>query len=64
MMSAISTSLPFYLGGAIQFTHDILYYFTFRNIKPPEERPEAVVEGSTQSADKVEPVALPRKVQS
>jgi MFS family permease len=37
MMSAISTSLPFYLGGVIQLTHDILYYFTFRNIKPPEE---------------------------
>ncbi len=37
MMSAISTSLPFYLGGTIQLAHDILYYFTFRNIKPPEE---------------------------
>jgi len=37
MMSAISTSMPFFIGGAIQFAHDILYYFTFRNIKPPEE---------------------------
>jgi len=37
MMSAISTSFPFYIGGLIQFTHDIMYYFTFRNIKPPEE---------------------------
>lgn len=37
MMSAISTSLPFYVGGAMQFMHDIAYYFTFRNIKPPEE---------------------------
>ena len=44
MMSAVSTSLPFYLGGAIQFTHDILYYFTFRDLKPPEELSEPVVE--------------------
>ena len=37
LMAAFSTSLPFYVGGMIQFIHDILYYFTFRNIKPPEE---------------------------
>jgi MFS family permease len=37
MMVAISTSLPIFIGGAIQFAHDILYYYTFRNIKPPEE---------------------------
>lgn len=37
LMSAVSTSLPFLLGGAIQFSHDIMYYFTFRKIKPPEE---------------------------
>ncbi len=37
MMASISTSLPFFLGGGIQFVHDVLYYFTFRNIKPPEE---------------------------
>jgi len=44
MMSAVSTSLPFYLGGAIQFTHDILYYYTFRDLKPPEELSEPIVE--------------------
>lgn len=37
LMAAVSTSFPFYIGGAIQFTHDIMYYFTFRNIRPPEE---------------------------
>jgi MFS family permease len=37
MMAAVSTSLPLFLGGAIQFAHDILYYYTFRDIKPPEE---------------------------
>lgn len=37
MMASISTSLPIFLGGVIQFAHDILYYYTFRNIKPPEE---------------------------
>ena len=38
LMAAVSTSFPFYIGGMIQFAHDIMYYFTFRNIKPPEER--------------------------
>jgi len=37
LMSAVSTSMPFYIGGFIQLCHDILYYFTFRHIKPPEE---------------------------
>jgi MFS family permease len=51
MMSAISTSLPFFLGGAIQFVHDILYYFTFRNIKPPEELAKQVVALSPETED-------------
>jgi len=51
MMSAISTSLPFYIGGAIQFAHDILYYFTFRNLKPPEELSKQVVELSPEDED-------------
>ena len=37
MMSSISTSIPFFVGGIIEITHDILYWFTFRKIKPPEE---------------------------
>ena len=48
MMSAISTSMPFFIGGAIQFAHDILYYFTFRNIKPPEELSKQALELSQE----------------
>jgi MFS family permease len=51
MMSAISTSLPFYIGGAIQFLHDVFYYFTFRNIKPPEELSKQSVELSPEEED-------------
>jgi len=51
MMSALSTSLPFYVGGAIQFAHDILYYFTFRNIKPPEELSKQALELSSEEED-------------
>ena len=57
MMSAVSTSLPFYLGGAIQFTHDILYYFTFRDLKPPEELSEPAL-SSAQIAEEVEESAI------
>jgi MFS family permease len=57
MMSAVSTSLPFYLGGAIQFTHDILYYFTFRDLKPPEELSEPGL-SSAQIAEEVEESAI------
>ena len=57
MMSAVSTSLPFYLGGAIQFTHDILYYFTFRDLKPPEELSEPAL-SSAQILDEVEESAI------
>jgi MFS family permease len=51
MMSAVSTSLPFFVGGAIQFAHDILYYFTFRNIRPPEELSKQAVELSSEDED-------------
>jgi MFS family permease len=37
LMAAVSTSFPFYVGGAVQFVHDIMYYFTFRKIKTPRE---------------------------
>ncbi len=51
MMSAVSTSLPFFVGGAIQFAHDILYYYTFRNIKPPEELSKQAVELSSEDEE-------------
>jgi hypothetical protein len=50
-MSSISTSMPFFIGGAIQFVHDILYYFTFRSIKPPEELARQSLELSTEPED-------------
>jgi MFS family permease len=63
MMSAVSTSLPFYLGGAIQFIHDILYYFTFRNLKPPEERVESFA-APAQTQEILEPLTMETNVQS
>ncbi len=43
--------MPFFIGGAIQFAHDILYYFTFRNIKPREELSKQALELSQEPED-------------
>ncbi|MGH7829242.1 MAG: hypothetical protein ACREP8_03605, partial [Candidatus Binatia bacterium] len=51
LMVAVSTSMPFYIGGFIQLCHDILYYFTFRHIKPPEELARESLEIASASED-------------
>ena len=38
MMQAFSLNVPIMLGGALQFFHDCIFYFVFRDVKPPEER--------------------------
>ena len=38
MMQAFSLNVPILLGGALQFFHDCIFYFVFRDVKPPEER--------------------------
>ncbi|MGH9815770.1 MAG: MFS transporter [Candidatus Acidiferrales bacterium] len=36
-MSGVSLSTPLFAGGAIKIAYDLLLYFSFRRIKPPEE---------------------------
>jgi MFS family permease len=37
IMQAFSLSVPIFIGGALQFAHDITFYFLFRDVRPPEE---------------------------
>jgi len=37
IMQAFSLSVPIFIGGALQFTHDVTFYFLFRHVRPPEE---------------------------
>src|SRR3989442_490091 len=45
--SAAAYSLPFFLSGALKIAYDIAVFFTFRDVRPPEEaaRREAKVGG-------------------
>jgi predicted MFS family arabinose efflux permease len=36
-MKAVSLASPLYLGGGIKILYDVLLYFSFRRVKPPEE---------------------------
>ena len=38
LMQSFSLSVPMFLGGFLQLFHDCVFYFTFRDIKPPEEQ--------------------------
>jgi MFS family permease len=38
LMQSFSLNVPIFLGGALQFFHDCLFYFIFRDVKPPEEQ--------------------------
>jgi hypothetical protein len=38
MMQAVSLNVPIFLGGFLQLFHDCVFYFMFRNVKPPEEQ--------------------------
>ncbi len=37
LMGALTLSAPLFIGPALKVTYDICLYFSFRNIKPPEE---------------------------
>jgi MFS family permease len=37
MMQAFSLNVPILIGGSLQLFHDCVFYFMFRNVKPPEE---------------------------
>ena len=37
IMQAFSLSVPMFIGGGLQLIHDIVFYFMFRDVRPPEE---------------------------
>jgi len=37
MMQAFALNVPILIGGSLQLFHDCVFYFMFRNVKPPEE---------------------------
>jgi MFS family permease len=37
LMEGLTLSAPLFIGPALKVTYDVLLYFSFRNIKPPEE---------------------------
>lgn len=38
MMQSFSLNVPIFLGGFLQLFHDCVFYFMFRNVRPPEEQ--------------------------
>lgn len=38
MMQSLSLTVPLVIGGSLQLTHDITFYYLFRHVKPPEEK--------------------------
>ena len=45
LMQSFALNVPIFLGGILQLSHDCIFYFLFRNVKPPEEqvaKPQAV----------------------
>jgi MFS family permease len=38
LMQAFSLNVPVFIGGLLQLTHDCIFYFLFRDVKPPEEQ--------------------------
>ncbi len=38
LMQAFTLNVPVFIGGFLQLTHDFIFYFMFRDVKPPEEQ--------------------------
>jgi len=38
LMQSFTLNVPIFLGGILQLSHDCIFYFLFRNVKPPEEQ--------------------------
>ena len=38
LMQSFSLSVPIFIGGFLQFFHDCVFYYMFRDVKPPEEQ--------------------------
>jgi len=38
LMQSFALNVPIFLGGMLQLSHDCIFYYLFRNVKPPEEQ--------------------------
>ena len=38
LMQSFSLGVPIFIGGFLQFFHDCVFYYMFRDVKPPEEQ--------------------------
>jgi hypothetical protein len=38
LMSALALSTPLVIGAGMKIAYDVMLYFSFRGIKPPEEK--------------------------
>jgi predicted MFS family arabinose efflux permease len=38
LMQSFTLNVPIFLGGTLQLFHDCIFYYLFRNVKPPEEQ--------------------------
>jgi MFS family permease len=38
LMQAFALNVPIFLGGFLQLAHDVIFYYLFRDVRPPEER--------------------------
>jgi MFS family permease len=38
LMQSFALNVPIFLGGSLQLFHDCIFYYLFRNVKPPEEQ--------------------------
>jgi MFS family permease len=38
LMQSFALNVPVFIGGFLQLAHDCIFYFMFRNVKPPEEQ--------------------------
>src|ERR1051325_1601283 len=47
LMQSVSLTLPLFIGGGLQLMNDIAFFLMFRQIKPPEEMSEPVVQRSS-----------------
>jgi MFS family permease len=38
LMQSFTLNVPIFLGGILQLSHDCIFYYLFRDVKPPEEQ--------------------------
>jgi MFS family permease len=52
LMQAFSLNVPILIGGCLQFFHDCVFYYMFRDVRPPEEqRQRRIIHGELRSVE-------------